>query len=248
MKKIVKIIGSDFILIKCLLSGILIMSSGILFSQTGNVGINTTTPQKTLHVNGSLQLTNELNLGGTASTAGSSGLSNQVLVSQGAGNPAIWKNVNDLITPNTYTLKLFKEQVTSDVTFISTQTGQSLLLGSVSGITISKPINTVVVYIDIDAYSYQLFNQSAIAYNFLTNIVQGGTQIAVQNSPVLILTGTLFNDSRNPNFRSFVYRNLPVGSINVGVYAQRQNSVGPNGSKNLEFIPGNVHVYVYESN
>lgn len=240
--------GSDYTHIKCLLSGALIISSGILFSQTGNVGINTPTPQNTLHVNGSLQVTKELNLGGTASTAGSPGLNNQVLVSQGAGNPAVWKNVSDLITPNTYSLKLFKEQVTSNINIPSSQVNQSLLLGTVTGITLSKPVNTVIVYLDIDMECFQLFNQSAIAYNFVTNISQGGTEIAVQNSPVLILTGTLFNNSPANNFRAFVYRNLPVGSINVGVYGVRQNSTGPNASKTLEFKPGNVHVYVYESN
>ncbi|MGE8514186.1 MAG: hypothetical protein ACN6N7_15910 [Chryseobacterium culicis] len=234
--------------IRHLLSIGLTLCSGFAFSQTGNVGINTPTPQKTLHVNGALQVTNEFNLGGTASTAGSPGLTNQVLVSQGAGNPVIWKNVSDLIPSNTYTLKLFKEQVTSNAVFTSTMVNQTIVLGTVSGITISKPVNTVVVYIDIDTYCYQLFNQSAIAYNFVSNISQGGTEIALQNSPLLILTGTLFNDSRNGNFRSFVYRNLPVGAINVGIYGNRQNSAGPNGNKNLEFIPGNIHVYLYESN
>ncbi|GEM_PF-551143 len=226
----------------------LTLYSGFAFSQTGNVGINTPTPQKTLHVNGSLQVTNEFNLGGTATTAGSPGLTNQVLVSQGAGNPVIWKNVSDLIPSNTYALKLFKEQVTSDVLIPLNMNGQSYALGTVTGITLSKPVNTVVIYIDIDTECFQLNTDSAIAYNFVTNISQGGTEIALQNSPVLILTGTLFSNSNKGNFRSFVYRNLPIGTINVGVYGVRQNSVGPNGSKSLEFKPGNIHVYVYESN
>lgn len=53
-----------------------------LFSQ---IGIQTTTPQKTLHVNGSLQVVNEINVGGNATTAGSAGTSGQILTSQGAG-------------------------------------------------------------------------------------------------------------------------------------------------------------------
>lgn len=226
----------------------LTLYSGFAFSQTGNVGINTPTPQKTLHVNGSLQVTNEFNLGGTATTAGSPGLTNQVMVSQGAGNPAIWKNVNDLITPNTYTLKIFKEIVTNQFSIGFNQVGSSYFIGSVSGLSITKPVNTIVVYIDIDAYASQIGVDTYMAYKFLTNIMQGGTEISVINSPNLILRGTPFSDSRAANFRSFVFRNVPVGTTNVNIYVNRQNSSGPNANQLLEFIPGNVHVYLYESN
>ncbi|MFP3534461.1 hypothetical protein SB763_34470, partial [Burkholderia sp. SIMBA_042] len=37
-------------------------------TSSGLIGIGTSTPQKQLHVNGALQLTNELNVGGNAST------------------------------------------------------------------------------------------------------------------------------------------------------------------------------------
>lgn len=47
------------------------------------VGVNTSTPQKSLHVNGSLQITNEFNVGGNATTAGSSGNVGQILTSNG---------------------------------------------------------------------------------------------------------------------------------------------------------------------
>ncbi|NIF06700.1 hypothetical protein F3J23_14720 [Chryseobacterium sp. Tr-659] len=57
------------------------------------VGINSLTPQKTLHVNGSLQIVNELNLGGSASKAGSAGLSGQVLKSNGPGVAPSWQNL-----------------------------------------------------------------------------------------------------------------------------------------------------------
>lgn len=62
-----------------------------LFSQ---VGIQTTTPQKTLHVNGSLQVVNEVNVGGNATTAGSAGTSGQILTSQGAGAAPVWQSLN----------------------------------------------------------------------------------------------------------------------------------------------------------
>lgn len=57
------------------------------------VGIKTTTPQKTLHVNGSLQVTNELNVGGDASTAGNAGTAGQVLKSNGPGVAPTWQTI-----------------------------------------------------------------------------------------------------------------------------------------------------------
>ena len=235
--------------IRHLLSIGLTFCSGFAFSQTGNVGINTPTPQKTLHVNGSLQVTNEINLGGTASTAGSPGLSNQILVSQGTGNPAIWKNLGDIVGPSS-TLRSFNELVTNQKTLTTADAnGPSIVLGVKSGLTVSNPNNIVVVYVDIDTYSNLLLSASSIAYGFLTDIVNSaGTEIAVIDTGFLEMDGSNFTDTRKGNFRSFVYRNLPVGTFSVGVYVKRYNSVGPNGSKDLVFLPGNVHIYVYEKN
>ncbi|KXH85129.1 hypothetical protein [Chryseobacterium kwangjuense] len=58
------------------------------------VGVGTPTPQKNLHVNGSLQVVNEINVGGTATTAGSAGTSGQVLASNGPGVAPNWKTLN----------------------------------------------------------------------------------------------------------------------------------------------------------
>lgn len=56
-------------------------------------GINTPTPQKTLHVNGSLQITNEFSIGGNAATSGNAGTSGQVLISKGPGAAPAWENL-----------------------------------------------------------------------------------------------------------------------------------------------------------
>ncbi|MCT2406052.1 hypothetical protein NZD88_00610 [Chryseobacterium antibioticum] len=61
---------------------------------TGSVGVATQTPQKNLHVNGSLQVVNELNVGGNATTAGSAGTTGQILTSSGAGVAPTWKTLN----------------------------------------------------------------------------------------------------------------------------------------------------------
>lgn len=57
-------------------------------AQVGNTGINTTSPQSRLDVNGSIQLRNELQVNGTAGTAG------QVYFSQGNATLNDWKGVN----------------------------------------------------------------------------------------------------------------------------------------------------------
>lgn len=71
----------------------------ISIGANAQVGIGTTTPQKTLHVNGSLQVTNEINVGGNATTAGSAGIAGQVLVSKGTGTAPEWQNIS--IPPTT---------------------------------------------------------------------------------------------------------------------------------------------------
>jgi hypothetical protein len=52
---------------------ILLLVIAAIFTK-GQVGINTATPKKMLHVNGSLQFTNELNVGGNDATPGSAGV------------------------------------------------------------------------------------------------------------------------------------------------------------------------------
>ncbi|AZA93603.1 Uncharacterised protein [Chryseobacterium nakagawai] len=77
---------------RILISGLLLISI-LTFSQ---VGINTTTPQRTLHVNGSLQLTKELNVGGNEITAGNPGEAGQVLKSNGPNQPPSWRDLLDV--------------------------------------------------------------------------------------------------------------------------------------------------------
>ncbi|SDF25813.1 hypothetical protein [Epilithonimonas hungarica] len=63
------------------------------------VGINTETPQKTLHVNGSIQITNELNVGGNKDTAGSAGETGNFLQSNGPGAAPSWVGLEDQFIP-----------------------------------------------------------------------------------------------------------------------------------------------------
>lgn len=76
MKKISRIIS------------VIVLYTSILHAQNG---IGTPTPQATFHVNGSLQITEDIQLGGTTNTKGSSGLAGQVLKSNGPGLAPSWE-------------------------------------------------------------------------------------------------------------------------------------------------------------
>lgn len=104
--------------------------SSIAFSQ---VGINTPTPQKQLHVNGSLQVTNELNVGGNASTAGDAGTLGQVLTSDGAGNAPRWQSANSIkgTVDNVYYVQ--------GTTAVTVNQGQTL---DVPGVTVTLTVPT----------------------------------------------------------------------------------------------------------
>lgn len=70
------------------------------------IGIGTATPLKKLHVNGALQLTNELNVGGDDATAGTAGASGQILKSNGAGAAPAWTTLEDANVVQLSTLAL----------------------------------------------------------------------------------------------------------------------------------------------
>lgn len=105
-----------------------------------SVGIGSSTPQKNLHVNGSLQLTNELNVGGSASTEGSAGSAGQFLKSNGAGVPPVWENFAGSDSSSTGTIIIIDGrfmvaqeivvQLTSD--FTTTQNGVAARIGNLN--------------------------------------------------------------------------------------------------------------------
>ncbi len=70
---------------KIILIALCMSVSGLGYAQTGFTGINTKTPQANLHINGSLQVTNQVISASTAGTVG------QVLKSNGPGQPPTWQ-------------------------------------------------------------------------------------------------------------------------------------------------------------
>lgn len=67
---------------------------GLFIYAKAQVGINTESPQTTLDVNGSIQLREDLSIGGSSITAGNSGNYGQVIISQGDGEKPQWKTTN----------------------------------------------------------------------------------------------------------------------------------------------------------
>jgi hypothetical protein len=124
MKKKIILIGS----ILCYLS---------FYSQ---VGINTDTPKKTLHVNGSLQVVNELNVGGNATTAGSAGSVGQVLKSNGPGASPTWQSLAGVPT-STGTVIVVNGQFLVAQEIIVQMTADYVL--STPGNTVPPPIGSL---------------------------------------------------------------------------------------------------------
>lgn len=116
----------------------------------GQVGINTNTPQRTLHVNGHLQITNELNVGGNDSTAGNAGIAGQVLVSSGANEVPTWQTLSIPTLPTLATgtvisidgqLRIAQEitlQMTDNYTFEGATTGNGVPIGNLTNVIIDN--------------------------------------------------------------------------------------------------------------
>lgn len=154
-----------------------------VFKANGNVGIGTVTPQKTMHVNGNLQVTNELNLGGNAGAAGNAGTSGQVLASQGPGIAPVWKNTEDISTniyTNNGTLGGNRTVTQADKTLAFTGTATNAF--SVDGTTLSVDaannrvgIGTNTPQSPLTVEDAETKNSSHIAFFSRPNTPVGGT-------------------------------------------------------------------------
>ncbi|PWW25614.1 hypothetical protein [Chryseobacterium sp. AG844] len=115
---------------------------------SAQVGIKTTTPQKDLHVNGSLQVVNELNVGGDAATAGSAGVTGQILTSAGPGNPPVWSNGNNGSTIVGYSALLSGAEVSVPANNVLKDLDMSLGTGSLTAWRSSATTLTVPAGMD----------------------------------------------------------------------------------------------------
>ena len=111
------------------------------------VGIQTPTPQHSLHVNGSLQVVKDLNVGGNANTKGNSGNRGEFLMSNGTGNAPVWKTI--------------ESENFLKVVFVGNKTDISPSSGSYTG-THSTPVNTHENY--SQTYIFNVSNKIDNAY------------------------------------------------------------------------------------
>ncbi|MDH6252293.1 hypothetical protein M2347_002020 [Chryseobacterium sp. H1D6B] len=111
------------------------------------VGIHTPTPQNTLHVNGTLQVVKDINVGGDARTKGNSGNRGEFLMSTGAGTTPVWRNI--------------ESENFLKVIFVGNKTDISPSSGSYTG-TGTNPVSTHESY--SQTYIYNVTNKIDNAY------------------------------------------------------------------------------------
>jgi len=216
----------------------------------GQVGVNTETPQKTLHINGDLQVTNELNVGGNSSTAGSAGTTGQFLVSKGANAAPEWQTVN-IPTPdsNSYTLKgVYYGSLSPQQ--LSTNSSQ-VVLGTISNIKINSANNFLLIAMNSNTYLANSSDTPSISYRYDYSL--NGT--IVESRPWETIQRQSFSDVAKNNPHQFTVTNYPIGTHTLQTIGVRQNSAGLTGTVNLHFNkidqgninkPGSVEVFVYE--
>lgn len=230
--------------------------SAFLFPLLGSaqVGISTPTPQKTLHVNGSLQVVNEFNVGGDASTAGNAGTPGQVLVSNGSNAAPSWQPaLNALGSGNP-----------GDV-FVTTGTVPSWQpLGSVSGtiasvnyvqgttaLTINQGVTSdvpgVSITLTVPAGKAQTFLFSILGYALRSTTVSGQ---ATQGVFSLLRNGTKISSAYVSSGDGGNLVNLPSPvtflksvSLEAGTYTFKVQYSAWSGAQTVNFVPATFAGY-----
>lgn len=138
------------------------IQGSLFFAQTGNVGVATVNPRTNLDVNGTTNVNNEINLGGTDTVLGNPGAVGDLVSANGAANPE-WKKFD---LPNGYLDGLvltasYLKSTNVGVSFNGTDTGgapysenQALPAdwGEITGVsealfTINKTTNIVNIFV-----------------------------------------------------------------------------------------------------
>ncbi|MFP3592900.1 hypothetical protein [Chryseobacterium sp. SIMBA_038] len=155
---------------KHILTILLLTTMAILAN--AQVGIKTETPQKTLHVNGSLQVTNELNVGGNGSTAGSAGTAGQILSSNGSGSAPSWQTLNTV------------SGTVSSANYVQGTTALNIPQGTtadVPGVTITLTVPTgrsQTFLFNILGYAIRSVVQGGVGTQGVFSLLQNGTKIS----------------------------------------------------------------------
>lgn len=211
-------------------------------AQAGNVGIATTKPRTTLDVNGTVNVKNEMRLGGTDSNSGTAGNTGDLISANGNNNP-IWKNFdlpagygNSLVLNATYLISaeagvLFNgtgQSATLSVPYtedqgMTTPTTWKEITGVAQTFTVSKATSSTSIAVQTLAqvaggtrgsFGLGIFIDDKLKFVRTGNVTGGSSSYKT-----LDINATIANLSvGNHTFKlAAIERNIPVGStISVG--------------------------------
>ena len=233
--------------------------AGLLCSiQTyAQVGVGTSTPNSTLDVNGKTTLRKELRVGGTSTQAGNAGTNGQVLVSQGAGLPPVWKTVNvTFVEEGQY--KLVNSYLSTDQTGINTLSngvlGDTVLRNSIGDdisdtskgrwvkiaalentITIKNPKNKLVYNFQTGVEMKSTSSTTSQNVSFACGVFRNGKLVAVRPDEI----STTNNSERN-GIQEYIFtlnyteQNVPAGSQKIEVACRKIET----SNNNAQFTVG----------
>ena len=174
------------------------------------VGVNTNTPQSTLHIHGDLQLNNSLFVGGTADTKGSAGRAGDILYSNNQGNAPIWTDPSKIVVPKEF-LFLKRTTASSEISANSNPTiyfNQNVINNSLvelnsttqpSEFTIkTKGKYHVTVYVRYEITASETSGTATTTLNKDNNIISGQTTGHANNSKYIDHNFS-YSDSFNAN-------------------------------------------------
>lgn len=201
----------------------------ITVTGAGNAGIGTQTPQKLLHVNGALQVTNELNVGGDGSTAGNAGTSGQVLTSGGTGSAPVWKTLNTV------------SGTVSSANYVQGTTALTINQGNtadVPGVTISLIVPagvTQTFLFTILGYAVNVSTAAGQATQGVFSLLQNGTKISSAYTSSGD-GGSLVNLPAPTTFLKSV-------TLSAGTYIFKVQYSSWSGNQNVNFVPSGYAGY-----
>lgn len=178
------------------------------------VGINTSSPKSTLHLNGSLQITKDLNVGGTDTSSGYSGKEGEILTSNGVGKSPEWIEPNKINIPQ--------------VINISNRTTTGTLVNA------NTAWNIQFNHVDHDLSSYITYNTSN--YTFIIN--KSGYYLVNSNAKATIICGA--NNACGGTYKLSLSRNGAGISANSTGYDSTNKEMQENLSTTTFFNKGDI--------
>lgn len=188
--------------------------AGLLISiqSFAQVGIGTSSPNSVLDVNGKTTLRKELRVGGTSTQLGNPGTKGQVLVSQGAGLPPVWKTIKIPFTEEGQ-YKLINSYISTD------QVGINSLSSAVAGDTyVKSSIGDDVM----DANKGKWVKIPGLENNI--TIKNGRNRLTYQFQTGVEMKATADNIKQNVSFTCGVFRNGKLVAVRPDKISTNNNT------------------------